>query len=121
MASDALAWPFFELRHRALKSRFDGWAAGYQPPADAAALLAALGEAGWLEPALPEGSGSECFDCRALFLLREALARLDARADAALLAQGLAAAPIVLAGTPEQRARLAAARRGSWRIAAAGL
>jgi alkylation response protein AidB-like acyl-CoA dehydrogenase len=118
MAQDPLDWPFFAPRHRALAASLRHWSAAPVLPADAASLLAALGEAGWLAEAVPEDG--QCHDCRALFLVRETLAACDARADRALLAQAMAAAPLLFAGSPEQRAQLAAARRGSWRVAPAG-
>lgn len=118
MASDPLDWPFFAPRHRALAARLQQWAAQAVLPSDSAARLAALGEAGWLAEAIPDGSDG--YDCRALFLVRETLAACDAGADRALLAQAMAAGPLLLAAAPEQRARLAEARRGSWRLAPAG-
>src|SRR6185312_5079937 len=118
MAGDPLDWPFFAPRHRALAASLQQWSAAAVLPADAGGLLAALGEAGWLAEAVPEDG--QLHDCRALFLVRETLAARDARADRALLAQAMAAAPLLFAGSPEQRAQLAAARRGSWRLAPAG-
>jgi len=118
MAEDPLDWPFFAPRHRALAARLQQWSAAAVLPADAAGLLAALGDAGWLAEAVPEDG--QLHDCRALFLVRETLAARDARADRALLAQAMAAAPLLFAGSLEQRAQLAAARRGSWRLAPAG-
>src|SRR5438874_11668863 len=123
MADNPLDWPFFAPHHRALAARLQEWAAGRhsENEQDAASVLAELGAAGWLEHAVPEGTASQYFDCRALFLIREMLAERDARAERALLAQGMAAAPIIFAGSPEQRARLAEARSGSWRLAPAAL
>src|SRR5215469_11871847 len=108
MGANALDWPFFTPRHRELAERLGAWR---EAPRDGAALLGELG-AGWLDPVVPEDG----YDCRALFLLRETLAEKDARADRAVLAQGMAAAPLLLAGSDEQRARLAEARRGGWRL-----
>jgi acyl-CoA dehydrogenase len=120
MESDPLDWPFFAPRHRALAARLAAWAPA-PLPAEAGALLAALGEAGWLEQAVPESSDSQAFDCRAFFLVREALAARDARADRSLLAQAMAAMPLIVAGSPAQQGRLGAARRGAWCLAPAGL
>ena len=55
-----LNWPFFEERHRTLAASLDDWAAKNLCAIDHAdtdnacrALVAALGQGGWLEPCAP--------------------------------------------------------------------
>ena len=77
-----LDWPFFEDRHRTLATELDGWARRRLTGIDHAdtdatcrALVAALGEAGWL---MPTGAANgERLDLRTLCLIRETLARHD--------------------------------------------
>ena len=70
-----------------------------------------MGEAGWLDLAVPrDGDG---FDLRSICLAREILARHAALADFAFAMQGLGTGAITLFGTPEQRAQwLPGPRRG---------
>ncbi|MGW1076881.1 acyl-CoA dehydrogenase family protein [Streptomyces sp. NPDC002537] len=65
-------------------------------------LVAALGELGLLARLFPADGPVRAMD---LCLLREALARECTDAETALALQGLGAYPVVLSGTPEQRAR----------------
>jgi acyl-CoA dehydrogenase len=102
-----LDWPFFEPRHRDLATELDRWCAGNLPvdhaDVDAAcrALVAALGEGGWLTHT---GAGAgERLDVRTLCLIRETLARHDALADFAFAMQGLGMGPVTLFGTSGQR------------------
>ncbi len=115
-----LAWPWFEDRHRELAAQLQDWAAAKlpallgdhrDPDASCRKVVAALGEAGWLDLAVPgEGAG---FDLRSICLAREILARHAALADFAFAMQGLGTASITLFGTPQQRARwLPGARSG---------
>ncbi len=115
-----LDWPFFEPRHRDLAKAVDEWAAANVPrylshddvDGSCRALVAALGEAGWLDHAVPRDGAA--FDLRALCLIRETLARHAALADFAFAMQGLGTASITLFGSPAQRdAWLAAARSGA--------
>ena len=80
-----LSWPFFEPDHGEMARKLEDWAASElggidHGDTDAAcrALVAALGEAGWLhhaavDPAEPDGR----LDVRRLCLIRETLARHD--------------------------------------------
>lgn len=103
-----LDWPFFEDRHRTFAAALDAWCAANLPVAhddvDAAcrALVARLGEGGWLQP-----TGASPLDVRTLCLARETLARHDALADFAFAMQGLGMGAVTLFGSPEQRAHLA--------------
>ncbi len=70
-------------------------------------FLAVLRDSDLLRWSIPEGSGSAAsprrHDCRAICIVRENLARASGFADVMFAMQGLGAAPIALAGTPEQR------------------
>lgn len=105
-----LAWPWFDDRHRQLAAKLEAWAAAELPAllrnhhdldATCRKLVAALGDAGWLDLAVPQDG----FDLRSLCLAREILARHGALADFAFAMQGLGTGAITLFGTPEQRAR----------------
>ena len=82
------------------------------------AAAAALGAAGLFElvvPATVEKSRDGAMrpiDSRSLCLARELLGYVSPRADSIFAVQGLGTHPIVLAGTDEQRAQLAAFARG---------
>jgi acyl-CoA dehydrogenase len=111
-----LDWPFFEPRHRELAAALEDWCAAKLPVAhgdvDAACrmLVAALGEAGWLQHS---GAGvGEALDVRTLCLIRETLARHDALADFAFAMQGLGMGAVSLFGTAEQREWLGRTRSG---------
>ena len=122
-----LDWPFFEDRHRQFAQELDAWAAAELPRFDGGdvdttckALVRALGEAGWLRAAVPEGEAAS-IDVRMICLARDVLARHAALADFAFAMQGLGTASIALAGAAPLRARvLGEARRGE-RIAAFAL
>lgn len=112
--SDAsyLAWPWFEDRHRQLAAKLEAWTAAELPAllgdhhdADTACrrLVAAMGEAGWLDLAIPRQGAN--FDLRSICLMREILARHGALADFAFAMQGLGTASVTLFGTPEQCAQ----------------
>ncbi|MEV5509882.1 acyl-CoA dehydrogenase family protein [Streptomyces orinoci] len=64
-------------------------------------LVGALGELGLLARVFPAGGRAAAMD---LCLLRESLAQECTEAETALALQGLGAHPLVLAGTPAQRA-----------------
>ena len=111
-----LDWPFFEPRHRELAERLETWAvdglAGIDhSDTDAAcrALVARLGEGGWLEHSASE---TGALDVRTLCLIRETLARHDGLADFAFAMQGLGMGAVTLFGSPEQRGWLRRTRRG---------
>jgi acyl-CoA dehydrogenase len=102
---DALDWPFFEPRHRALVQALDRWATEHvpqqhTPDVDAAcrALVRSLGQGGWLQHAV-----GESIDTRAVCLIRETLARHSGLADFAFAMQGLGSGAIGLAGSAAQR------------------
>jgi acyl-CoA dehydrogenase len=117
-----LSWPFFEDRHRAFAEALEDWCAANLPVAhddvDAAcrALVAMLGEGGWLLPTAVDpderGQSREALDVRTLCLAREILARHDGLADFAFAMQGLGTGAISLFGSPEQRRWLERTRRG---------
>ena len=107
-----LDWPFFEDRHRAFAAEIGAWAdATLEPLVDhhdvdtsCRAIVAALGEAGWLKAAAPVAEG-ERHDVRTLCLARETLGYRTGLADFAFAMQGLGSGPVAIAGTPEQKAK----------------
>lgn len=110
-----LDWPFFEPRHAALARELDAWAAehlgmahGHDVDAACRALVAALGEAGWLRHAVggrDYGGALDAIDTRSICLIRETLARHAGLADFAFAMQGLGSGAIALFGSEEQKAR----------------
>ena len=106
---DYLAWPFFDDSHRTLAGEINAWAADHlrdsEEPADVdkacRALVAELGEGGWLRYAVakPYGGARDSIDVRSLCLLRENLARRSGLADFAFAMQGLGSGAISLAGS----------------------
>ncbi|MBI3350240.1 MAG: acyl-CoA dehydrogenase family protein [Burkholderiales bacterium] len=105
-----LAWPFFDAKHRELAAALDAWCGEHlhvdheaDVDAQCRALVAQLGEAGWLHHAVA-GAG-QAIDTRAICLIRETLARHDGLADFAFAMQGLGSGAISLQGTPDQRER----------------
>jgi len=110
-----LDWPFFEPRHAALARELDAWAGRHLAMAhgndvDAAcrALVAQLGEAGWLRHAVggrAYGGALDAIDTRSICLIRETLARHAGLADFAFAMQGLGSGAIALFGNEEQKAR----------------
>ena len=111
----ALAWPFFDERHRVLARDVDAWAHTHLKHVDHAdtdaackRLVRMLGDAGWLRHCIggtQYGASNESIDTRAVCLLRETLAKHDGLADFAFAMQGLGSGAISLAGTDEQKAR----------------
>lgn len=104
-----LDWPFFEDRHRARAAALREWAAGLavdHGDTDAAcrALVAALGDGGWLLATAVDPVAPAPLDVRALCLSREVLAYDDGLADFAFAMQGLGTGAISLFGSPEQQA-----------------
>jgi acyl-CoA dehydrogenase len=111
----ALAWPFFEARHRTLADGMETWAAQHLAHIQhddidqtCRQLVRALGEGGWLKYGVggtQYGGHGDTIDTRAVCLLRETLAKHDGLADFALAMQGLGSGAITLAGTHEQKMR----------------
>lgn len=111
MTRNALDWPFFEERHRALATQADDWCKQHVRHAehtdvDAACrrLVRELGAAGWLAYCVPSG-GKSVFSARDICLLRETLAYHDGLSDFAFAMQGLGSGALSLYGTAEQQER----------------
>lgn len=114
-----LEWPFFADEHRRAATEFERWTAAMLPgvlgPNEQTdgdvrtrvrELVAALGRAGLLRYAAPDGDGPNGgLVLRTLCLGREILARASGLADFAFAMQGLGSAPISLFGTQRQRQR----------------
>jgi len=119
-----LELPFFDDGHRALAEQLDDWSAGHLKAIDhrdtdraCRALVAALGEAGFLRHCVPLawGGASEALESRALVICRETLARHDGLADFAFAMQGLGSGPVTLAGSDALKAAvLPKVARGEW-------
>lgn len=113
MEHDYLDWPFFEAHHGALARSLDAWAlehlgAAHGPDVDALcrALVARLGQGGWLRHAVggvAHGGAHDVIDTRAICLIRETLARHAGLADFAFAMQGLGGGAISLFGSEGQR------------------
>jgi len=108
MDVDYLDWPFFEPRHAQLVRELDGWAAanlhdahGSDVDAICRALVARLGQGGWLRHAV--GQDGAAIDTRAICLIRETLARHAGLADFAFAMQGLGSGAISLFGSAAQQ------------------
>jgi len=109
-----LHWPFFADSHRQLQRDVQAWRDPHlrlEPEADAGAAcrsyVAQLGQAGWLEYAVPRAYGGalEALDVRSLCLVRETLAYVSGLAEFAFAMQGLGSGPISLFGTEAQKKR----------------
>jgi acyl-CoA dehydrogenase len=110
-----LEWPFFDEEHRTLAGDIRDWARRelWDSPepddVDAAcrALVAQLGEAGWLRHVVPAAHGGvrEHLDGRSLCVLRESLATASALADFSFAMQGLGTGPITLFGSDALKRR----------------
>jgi acyl-CoA dehydrogenase len=119
-----LELPFFDDAHRWLAAELDGWSAAHLAAIDhhdtdraCRALVARLGEAGFLRHCVPAAFGgvSDQIDSRALVVCRETLARHDGLADFAFAMQGLGSGPVSLAGAPALQAEvLPKVARGEW-------
>lgn len=126
MSDDFLDWPFFEERHRALRSRLRQWIPEHVGPIDdaddrkaAKSLVERLGRGGFLEHAVPKPGGT--LDVRSLSVIRETLAYHHGLADFAFALQGLGSAPITLAGSDELKKRYLPETREGRSIAAFAL
>jgi len=105
----ALAWPFFESRHRELANQLGGWCAANcadrfvdDLDSECRTLVRELGAAGFLK--LGVGDGERRPDVRSLALARETLAYHSGLADFAFAMQGLGSGAITLFGSAEQKA-----------------
>lgn len=108
-----LDWPFFDAQHGVLARELDAWAAAHLADAHGAdvdavcrALVARLGQGGWLRHAVAgvgHGGAHPVIDTRAICLIRETLARHAGLADFAFAMQGLGSGAISLFGSVEQR------------------
>lgn len=113
-----LNWPFFEDRHRALHEALESWCAANLPAAHAdvdqacRALVAKLGEDGWLAHTGIDPNSPAPLDVRSLCLIRETLARHDGLADFAFAMQGLGTGAVSLFGSREQQRWLPGTRAG---------
>ena len=109
-----LDWPFLDDGHRRLAADLEAWCQAHLAHAHSdddidgqcRALLAKLGQAGWLGYAVPAAHGGVHaeLDVRSLSLVRETLARHSGLADFVFAMQGLGSGPIGLFGTPAQKA-----------------
>jgi len=120
-----LDWPFFDATHRQLAADLEEWAShhlGGVPHGDdvddiCRALVARLGQGGWLRYAVPRAFGGalDRLDSRSLCLIRETLARHAGLADFAFAMQGLGSGAISLHGTEELKRRyLPRVASGEW-------
>jgi acyl-CoA dehydrogenase len=120
-----LEWPFFDETHRDLAATLEDWAAhnlrdthhAGDVDSTCRALVAGLGQGGWLRYAVPGafGGARATLESRCLCLIRETLARHSALADFAFAMQGLGSGPISLHGTEELKQRyLPRVARGEW-------
>ena len=106
-----LDWPFFTPDHRALAARAEAWAQAHAERladehdvgASCRRLVAAMGEDGLLDLAVPKPGGR--LDVRSLCLMRDILGRHAGLADFAFAMQGLGTGAITLFGTDAQRAQ----------------
>ena len=104
----ALAWPFFEERHRELARELETWCGAnltgrYAEDLDGEcrALVRELGAAGFLKLSVADAKHRP--DVRSLAIARETLAYHSALADFAFAMQGLGSGAISLFGTIEQK------------------
>jgi acyl-CoA dehydrogenase len=111
--TDYLDWPFFEPRHAQLARALDAWAGAnlrdaHDGDVDARcrALVAQLGQGGWLRHAIGgtrHGAAGETIDTRTICLIRETLARHAGLADFAFAMQGLGSGALTLFGSEAQQ------------------
>jgi acyl-CoA dehydrogenase len=120
-----LDWPFFDTAHRELVDRLGEWASRNvlslleNAGVDVAcrALVAGLGEAGWLRYTVPAEFGGvlERLESRSLCLIRECLAQHAGLADFAFAMQGLGSGAISLHGSDLLKRRyLPRVAKGEW-------
>lgn len=108
--------PFFEARHRELAAAFRAWVATHLTRFEAneggdgqvaKEIFRLLARDGWLPATVTPQSGGpqEAIDLRGVCLMREILGYSSAIADVALSEPWLAALPIALYGSAEQKRR----------------
>jgi len=126
MTDDFLEWPFFDERHRALRTKLRPWVrehlAGIDVSDDRKAckvLVERLAAGGFLDYSVPKPGVS--LDVRSLCIIRETLAHHHGLADFAFALQGLGSAPITLAGSDELKERYLPSTREGRFIAAFAL
>ena len=126
MTDDFLEWPFFDERHRALRTKLRPWVrdhlAGIDDSNDRKAckvLVERLAAGGFLDYSVPKPGDS--LDVRSLCVIRETLAHHHGLADFAFALQGLGSAPITLAGSDELKERYLPSTREGRFIAAFAL
>jgi acyl-CoA dehydrogenase len=110
-----LDWPFFDDSHRAFAAAFGAWARDQLSEFEAdegndgkaaREIFRRLGAAGWLRATVAVEAGADRrVDLRRICLMREILGYGSAIADVAFSEPWLAALPIALYGTAEQRRR----------------
>ena len=120
-----LELPFFEERHRALAAKLSDWAKTEIAPRhhadeagvdeEARALVALLGQGGWLKLCVVN------LDVRSLALARDILAYHSGLADFCFVMQGLGTGSIVLFGSDELKSRYLPGVAAGERIAAFAL
>ena len=110
MTDDFLDWPFFEERHRALRTKLRRFIPDHLTGIDESddrkackVLVERLARGGFLDHAVPKAGDS--LDVRSLCVIRETLAHHHGLADFAFALQGLGSAPITLAGSAELKER----------------
>lgn len=114
MFEDFFHLPFFNEKHRDLRSRFEAWIEKKIPPLLeqeeektayqlAPVLVKELGSAGWLSFLAPEEEEADVPDVRTLCLFRQHLAGAWSLADFSLALQGLGSGPLLIAGTVDQK------------------
>jgi acyl-CoA dehydrogenase len=120
-----LEWPFLDPKHRATAREAAAWCeAGLGAihaldgiDAQCRAIVAALGNAGFLQHAIATGAGT-ALDVRAACVLREVFAHEWGLLDFAYAMQGLGCGPVSLHGTAEQRERYATRAAAGTAVAA---
>ena len=126
MTDDFLEWPFFDERHRALRTKLRPWVRDHLAGIDDSdhrkackVLVERLAAGGFLDYSVPKSGNS--LDVRSLCVIRETLAHHHGLADFAFALQGLGSAPITLAGSDELKERYLPSTREGRFIAAFAL
>jgi acyl-CoA dehydrogenase len=123
--ASTLELPFYEQRHRAFAEKFSAWVRSEIAPrhyadeahvdAEARAIVALLGDAGWLKVCV------EDIDVRTLALARDILAYHSGLADFCFVMQGLGSGSITLFGSEALKKRYLPGIATGTRIAAFAL